>query len=103
MPDPKRPKSSRRTDLPVGPVPSKQESDRAPQGADEDVDRGSGRGRQEGVESVPREGEVGETGGRDEASHAGSGRQVKEISAPQAREVVDERQHIRETAHHRKT
>ena len=91
MPDPKVPKSRRRSEEPPGgPVPSEQESDRGPEATDEDVDRGSGSARQEGVESVPREGEVGETGGRSAAP------------ASQARQI-DERQRIRETQHHGKS
>ena len=136
MPEPKSPKSrrqsasrrrggsSRKNDLPVGPA-SDQQSDRSPEGTNGDVDRGSGRpGRQEGVESVPREGEVGETGGRQADGSADAprqdesdgpapqdevgatpeekGRQHDEPAPQDARKIVDERQRIRETGHYGK-
>jgi hypothetical protein len=119
MPDTRK-SESRRSRKPAGPrrrnePQPEQISDRAPAGGSEDVDRGQGGGRhQEGVESVPREGEVSETGGRQADSSPeepwSPGRQTEgesekwpahrepEPAAPQGRGAIDERQRIRETA-----
>ena len=75
-------RSRRKSDQPVGPSQPDEKLDRAPEGSNGDVDRSPDRaGRQEGVESSSPQGEVEETG---------------------AREVVDERQRIRQTTHYGK-
>ena len=113
--------SRRRNELPTGPASEPVVPTRSSEAADEDVDRGSSRaGRQEGVESSRREGEVSETGGRQEeegsdTSHRIGGSQGEPIpgekeswrdegepATPQDRTVVDERQRVRETGHHGK-